>query len=97
MSDKPQVKHTQAYLAVRNDVLNVIRSIAGAEELMHHVDCGMFQVTGELSDEGREAIREVTDTAGDTIPDAFDTLLILNWLCAQGHMPAGTWCIMMRA
>ncbi|MBY0552699.1 MAG: hypothetical protein K2W95_35780 [Candidatus Obscuribacterales bacterium] len=94
MSGKAQLKHTTANVARSNDLRELLAGIPGTEScILDHVSPGIFEVTGEMDDDGREAIRIATSDE-DCVPDALNMNVILNWLCAEGHMASGTWIIL---
>lgn len=94
MTGKAQLKHTTANVARSNDLRELLATLPGTDFcVLDHVSLGIFEVTGQMDDDGREAIRIAT-TDEDSVPDALDMDLILNWLCAEGHLTAGTWMIL---
>lgn len=90
------MKHKDAFIATREDVLSALSEQPGEAyvyDIVVKPGC-YLGINGELSDEEQHLLAAVTsEDPPCPLPDNVDTTLILKWLCSQGVIEPGNWVI----
>lgn len=87
-----ELKFTPARIAELGDLRKLVATMPGADknDLVSCIGAGVFDVTGLLDTDAAEAMALVLSEA-DSMPDAVNSQVILDYLCSQGLIEAATW------